>query len=100
VLPYEGRQDASCATQIRDGLRNAYARPERVDTDFGFESRRVELEQNIACDVLLSELVANHLIETFGTQPIDHLFNSPFDRVEVSRLSVDRYIDAASRGQG
>jgi hypothetical protein len=86
--------------QIRDGIRNAFAHPERDDTDFGFESRRVELEQNIACYVLLGELVANHLIETFGTQPVDHLFNSPFDGVNISRLSVGRYIGIASGGQG
>jgi hypothetical protein len=99
-LPHRGRQDAACATQIRDGLRDAYARSERDDTDFGFESRRVELEQNIACYVLLDELVADHLVETFGTQPIDHLFNSPFDGVKPSRLSVGRYIEIASGGQG
>jgi hypothetical protein len=83
-----GRQDAWWATQIRDGIRDAYALSVRDDTDFGFENRQVELEQNIACYFLLRELVANHLIEAFGTQPIDYLINSPFTGVDISRLSV------------
>jgi hypothetical protein len=83
-----GRQEARWTTQIRNGIRNAYALSVGDDTDFGFENRQVELEQNIACYFLLRELVANRLIKAFGTQPIDHLFNSPFDGMSISRLSV------------
>jgi hypothetical protein len=98
MLLCRGGQDAWWVTQIRDGSRNAYAFSVRDDTNFGFENRQVELEQNIACYFLLRELVANHLIEAFRMQPIDHLFNSPFDGLNISRHSVGGYIGIASGG--
>jgi hypothetical protein len=67
VLPAKRRQATCSARQIHDGIRNTLARSKRDDTDFGFQSRRVKIEQNIACYVLLRELVANRLVETFGT---------------------------------
>jgi len=36
-----------------------------IDTDLGFETRRVEVEQSIACGFLLDELFAHSIFESF-----------------------------------
>jgi hypothetical protein len=53
------------ATTLRDGALDANPLAIRSDTDLGFELAHVEIEQSVACDLLLDESLAHGIFEAF-----------------------------------
>ena len=70
--------DAWWAAQVRDGVRYPHPFAECDDADFGFEKVDVQVEQDVARDLLLDEPLHDTLVETFRPQPFNHFLHGPF----------------------